>query len=370
MARKIITKKTALNFFSADVEYQGIGIDIAKKFLSVCTIDSDGSVEYIARMSRDELIEQLAPLTPIPIVMEPCAGSALLAERIEKIGHKPYLVSGSAVKAAVQAQYNGQKNDRNDAYVMARMACNSDYLHRIIPKQAKQRQLAALLAQRNVYVDCQTKIVNSVKGRLLEAGISLNRRNLNAKELFEKLPDDPFIKQMVATDLDVLYKVTMKIAELDRLITDLLSEMPETQYLKTIPGFGPIVIAAFIAVIIDPERFKSGRSLCAYIGLVPRDMSSGGKTRLGRLSKRGNSYLRQMMVIAGMALMRMVVAKNSKVPDSRLRDWVLNQMKKHGNGKISLKCAVACGCKLLRIALSILKRCTTFDWMKAGVSTR
>ncbi len=370
MARKITTKKSAVNFFSSDVEYRGIGIDIAKKFLSVCTIDSDGCVEYIARMSRDEFIEQLALLKPIPIVMEACAGSALLAERIEKIGHKPYLVSGSAVKAAVQAQCNGQKNDRNDAYVMTKMACDPDYLHRIIPKQTKQRQLASLLAQRNSYVGCQTKIVNSVKGRLLEAGIALSKKYLNAKELSEKLPDDPFIKQMVATDLAVLYMVTMKIVELKRLITDLVSEMPETQYLKTIPGFGPIVVAAFIAVIIDPERFKRGNSLCAYIGLVPRDMSSGGKTRLGRLSKRGNSYLRKMMVIAGMALMKMVVAKNSKVPDCRLRDWVLNQMKKHGNGKISLKSAVACGCKLVRIALSILKSESSFDWMKAGVSSR
>lgn len=370
MSRKITTKKSAVNFFSADVEYRGIGIDIAKKFLSVCTIDSDGCVEYIARMSRDELIEQLAPFKPIPIVMEPCAGSAFLAERIEKIGHKPYLVSGSAVKAAVQAQCNGQKNDRNDAYAMAKMACDPDYLHRIIPKQAKQRQLALLLTQRDLYVGCQTKIVNSLKGRLLEAGIEINKTGLNAEELAKKLPDDPFIQQMVTTDLAVLKELAEKIAELKGLIENLLSKMPETQYLKTIPGFGSIVVAAFIAVIIDPERFKRGNSLCAYIGLVPRDMSSGGKTRLGRMSKRGNRYLRKMMVIAGMALMKMVVAKNSKVPDCRLRDWVLNQMKKHGNGKISLKSAVACGCKLVRIALSILKSESTFDWMKAGVSNR
>lgn len=370
MARKITTKKTAANFFSSDVEYWGIGIDIAKKFLSVCTIDSNGCIEYIARMSHDALIEQLALLKPIPIVMEACAGSAFLAERIEKVGHKPYLVSGSAVKHGVRSLCNGQKNDRNDAYVMATMACDADYLLRVIPKQAIQRQLAASLVQRDLYVGCQTKIVNSLKGRLLEAGIVISKNGLNAKELAKKLPDDPFIQQMVATDLAVLKELAEKIAELKGLIESLISEMPETQYLKTIPGFGPIVVPAFIAAVIDPERFKRGNSLCAYIGLVPRDMSSGGKTRLGRMSKRGNSYLRKMMVIAGMALMKMVVAKNSKVPDCRLRDWVLNQMKKHGNGKIGLKSAVACGCKLVRIALSILKSGTKFDWMKAGVSNR
>ena len=110
---KITTKITAGNFFSADVQYQGIGIDIAKNFLSVCTIDNDGDIKYIAKMSRDDLIQQLAPLKPTHIVMEPCAGAAELAERLNAIGQKPILVPGSSVKAGVLAYCNGQKNDRN-----------------------------------------------------------------------------------------------------------------------------------------------------------------------------------------------------------------------------------------------------------------
>lgn len=367
LMQKINTQKTS-NFFNPNITYRGIGIDIAKNFLSVCTIDDDGAINYHAKMSREELIKQLAPLKPTRIVMEPCAGSAELAERIRMIGHTPILVSGSTVKAAVLAQCNGQKNDRNDALVMARMACDPMVRSAVIPKHRQQRLLAALLAQRNVLVTNRTRIINSTKGRLLEAGVALNRADINGRELAQKLPEDVLVQQMVSMDRDVIGYLTSKIEELDELIKGILSEMPETQVLQGIPGFGHIATASFL----DPHRFQRGNSLCAYLGMVPQDISSGGKTRLGHMSKRGNGLLRWLMVNAGLLLMRMVNAKESKVPDCRLKDWVLNQIKKHGSNKkpFSLKAAVACGCKLVRTALSLMKSGSTFDWMKAGVSSR
>lgn len=369
---KINTTKSTKNFLNPDVIYRGIGIDIAKNFLSVCTIDDDGAINYRAKMSRDELIKQLAPLRPTRIVMEPCAGSAELAERIRETGHEPILVSGSTVKAAVLAHCNGQKNDRNDALVMARMACDPMVRSAIIPKQRQQRLLAALLAQRNVLVTNRTRTINSTKGRLLEAGIALNRTDINGRELAQKLPEDVLIQQMVAMDQDVIGYLTAKIEELDELIKGILSEMPESQILQSLPGFGHIATASFLATVIDPNRFQRGNSLCAYLGMVPKDISSGGKTRLGHMSKRGNGLLRWLMVNAGLLLMRMVNAKESKVPECRLKDWVIRQMAKHGTKTkpYTLKGAVACGCKLVRIALSLPKGNAAFEWTLAAVSNR
>lgn len=373
MKKHITNDNPNERFFNPEIPYRGIGIDIAKNFLSVCSIDDDGVIEYRAKMSHEQLIQELASVKPVRLVMEPCSGSASLAESLRQIGHHPVLVSGAVVHSAVQSHFNSKKNDRNDATVMAQMACQPLIAGAVIPKTEKERRLASILAQRNTLIKMRTEIISSCKGRFLEIGVRLNRAMLDSVEIEREIPeDDAFSMQMISMDRHVVSVLDELIGQIDQKIEAMLTVIPEAKTLMSIPGFGPITTATFLSVIIDPTRFARGSSLCAYLGMVPSENSSGGKIRLGHISRRGNKSLRKQMVISGMALMKMARAKKSKMPDCRLKQWVMKRMTLAGSKDklYPLKAAVACGCKLLRIALSLLKTGGTFKWETAAVSSR
>lgn len=362
------TSKEGTLFFNPEKKYVGIGLDLAKHFISVYAIDEDGDMAYEPKMPHEQLLQELANIKPTPIVMEACAGSMLLGAKLSEIGQLPHLLPGKIVSSRVQAVFPGKKNDRNDAHVMALMAQEGKFYCEIVIKTQLQRRLGSLLVARNQLVGQRTKLTNVLKGLMQEEGIRLRRQGISAREIskyqetIEKNEELKLINDLYRLQIKEL---TEKVDVLSERIASIVKENQIGKNLMTIPGVGSIVAAALIAIIGDAKRFNSPKRLCAYLGMVPNDFSSGGKTKMGHISKRGDRMLRKLLVQSGMSLQKITKSKSDSLKDTKLKEWVEKQRRKTSS---KLKLAVACGAKLAKIALAIMQTNEPFQKSKAAVS--
>ena len=362
------TAKKETSFFNPEKKYVGIGLDLAKHFVSVCAIDEDGNMDYEAKMPHDKLVEELANIQPTPIVMEACAGSMLLGTKLRDIGQLPHLLPGKIVSSRVQALFPGKKNDRNDAYTMATIAAEGKFYCEVVLKTTLQRKLGTLLVAREQLVGQRTKLINTLKGLMQEDDIRLKRKGISAREVCKYQESIEKNEELLLVN-DVyrvlINELTEKIDSFSKRIERIVKENKVGQNLMTIPGVGSVVAAALIAIIGDARRFDSPKRLCAYLGMVPNDYSSGGKAKMGHISKRGDRMLRTLLVQSGMTLQRIAKAKSASIGNSKLSDWIEKQRRKTSS---HLKLAVICGAKLAKIALAIMQTNAPFQKAKAAVS--
>ncbi len=282
-----------------------IGIDLAKSVFQLHGVDAQGEVVFRKKLRRSAVLDFLRELRPCLIGLEACATAHFWAREIGALGHDVRLIPPAYVKPYVKRQ----KNDAADAEAICE-AVTQPHM-RFVPIKSTERQGVLMLHRtRDLLMRQRTMTLNAVRAHLAEFGIITAQGSRKLLTLIRtirtgEVPGLPRIARIalesLATQLDVL---TDEIRKLERQLMLWHRADKTSQRLKTIPGVGVITATALAASVPDPGVFKSGHQFAAFLGLVPRQNSSGGKDRLGRISKMGDGYLRRLLVVGATSVVR------------------------------------------------------------------
>lgn len=282
-----------------------IGLDIAKQVFQVHGVDGVGAVVVRRKLRRDDVVGFFKALPPCLIGVEACATGHHWARVLMALGHEVRLMPASYVKPYVKRQ----KNDATDAEAICEAVTRPTM--RFVPVKSQEQQSVLMLHRvRELLIRQRTMLVNALRGHLAEFGVVTRQGIAGVGTLIALVEDQgdelipPLAQAALLPLIGQLREVHEKISELDRKIHAWHRSNELSRRLETIPGIGPITASAIAATVTDATLFKSGRQLAAWIGLVPRQNSSGGKDRLGRISKQGDSYLRRLLVVGAHAVLR------------------------------------------------------------------
>ena len=312
-----------------------VGIDIAKRVFHVVGMDEKGQIVLRKRLSRPDLMPFIAQLPPMMIGMEACGGAHYWARRFREHGHEVKLMAPQFVKPYVKSN----KNDMRDAEGIAEAVTRPTM--RFVPTKAiEQQDIQALHRVRERLIGARTALVNEVHGLLNEYGIvipkgvSKFRKVVVAKLEAEKDKLGPLSQEMFWKLLDEFAALEKQLSYYQDKLETLAATHPECQRLMTIPGIGPIAATALVAAVSDASACKNGRQLAAWLGLVPRQHSTGGKEQLLGISKRGDQYLRKLLVHGARAVVRVV----GKKPDRRSA-WIRELVARRGFNRATVAVA-------------------------------
>lgn len=293
-------------------EITTVGIDLAKTVFQVHAIDASGRVVVSKAVRRTAFLPLLSKIRPCLIGLEACASSHHWARELSRLGHQVRLIPPAYVKAYVRRQ----KNDAADAAAICEAVSRPSM--RFVPVKSEDQQALLMLHRvRALLVSQRTALICALRGHMAEFGVVVPRGPRNIDPLLTILADETD-DRLPATARLALGPAARQMgrlqAEIDALDCRLLEahRLNEvSRRLATIPGVGVVTATALAASITDPAMFRSGREFAAFLGLVPRQSSSGGKERLGRISKMGDRYLRTLLVVGATALLRHAKAKGS-----------------------------------------------------------
>jgi transposase len=281
-----------------------IGLDIAKHVFQVHGADAAGHVVFRKRVTRTKLLGFLAAQPPCIVAMEACAGAHYWARQIGKLGHEVRLIPPAYVKPFVKRQ----KNDAADAEAICEAAQRPSM--RFVPVKTEEQQANAIVFRaRDLLVRQRTQCVNALRGHLLEFGYVFPQGISHVATLVG-LVEDP--QSSVPESARIILKLLVdtftaldgQIAALDSEINRRSKADPTARRLMTIPGVGPIVSTAITALVPAAEGFRAGRDFAAWLGLTPVQRSTGGKQKLGAVSKRGERTIRRLLIIGASAVVR------------------------------------------------------------------
>ena len=329
-------------------EVNTIGLDIAKSVFQVHGVDDAGSVMIRKRISRAKVVEYFGELPPCLVGIEACPSAHYWGRELKELGHTVKLMPPSYVKAYLKRS----KNDANDAAAICEAVTRPSM--RFVPIKTKQQQTALMLHRtRQLLVRQRTMLSNALRGHLAELGIVSAKGRNGTGELLRIIADgaDNRVSASVRGILDVLARqysaIGTEILSIDKNILVLHRSCEASRRLAEIPGIGPIGATALVAEIGDWKAFSSGRNLAAWIGLVPKQHTTGGKDRLGSITKQGNRYLRWLLVVGAMAVIRYAQKHGTKN-----RPWLGRLMERRPT-KVA---AVALANKIARMAWAIMVR--------------
>ena len=334
-----------------------IGIDIGKNSFHVVGLDDRGAIVLRQKWSRGQIEVRLANMPPCLIGMEACVGAHHLSRKLQAFGHDARLMPAKYVRPYSK----GQKNDFRDAEAIAE-AVQRPTMKFVATKTADQLDLQALHRVRERLVSQRTGIINQIRAFLLERGMPVRQglRFLRA-ELPRILatPPDVLSARMVQVISDLAEdwrRLDHRIDHLSNEITLLARQDTGCERLMSVPGIGSIISSAMVAAIGTGDAFTKGRDFAAWLGLVPKQISTGDRTILGKISKRGNRYLRVLFVQAAWV----VLIKPQSWDRHGLKAW-LDAAKKRLHRNVL---AIALANKLARIAWSVLARGRAFEASK------
>jgi transposase len=323
-----------------------LGIDIAKLVFHVVGMNDRHEVVLRKRIARSELLRFIATLPPALIGMEACGSAHYWARRFRQYGHDVRLMAPQFVKAYVKSP----KNDARDAEAICEAVTRPTM--RFVPiKQLEQQDLQALHRVRERLVKARTALVNEMRGLLSEYGIVLPQGMSTCRTAVVPALEDtqaqltPLSREMFWHLYDEFLALEQRVAYDTEKLNALGQAHPICHRLQAIPGIGPLTATALIAAVPDATHFKNGRQLAAWLGLVPREHSTGGKPRLLGISKRGDLYLRKLLVHGARATLRWVALKHD--PRSQ---WVRALIARRGKHRA----AVALANKNARIVWALL----------------
>jgi transposase len=326
-------------------EVSTIGLDIAKSVFQVHGVDADGAV--VMRKRSAKMLEFFAALPPCVVGIEACPSAHHWSRKLRALGHTVRLMPPSYVKAYLKRS----KNDANDAAAICEAVTRPSM--RFVPIKSEQQQSGLMLHRsRQLLVRQRTMIANAIRGHMAELGIISAKGRNGTAELLEVIAHaaDDRIPAVARLSLDALARqyatVAAEIRVVEKHIHAWHRSCEESRRLEEIPGIGPIVATALIAEVGDWKAFSSGRNLAAWIGLVPKQHSTGGKDRLGGISKQGNRYLRWLLVAGSMAVIRYARQRGTKRP------WLARIMERRPI-KVA---AVALANKIARMAWAMMVR--------------
>lgn len=282
-----------------------IGLDIAKHVFQVHGVDAEGAVVVRRKLRRDEVATFFASLPPCLIGIEACATGHHWARVLMAVGHEVRLMPAAYVKPYVKRQ----KNDATDAEAICEAVTRPTM--RFVPIKSEEQQSVLMLHRvRELLIRQRTMLINALRAHLAEFGI-VTRQGVAGVSMLVALVEDedhdmiPRLARAALLPLiQQLRELHEKVGEMDRQIHAWHRSNELSRRLETIPGIGPITASAIVATVTDASLFKSGRQLAAWLGLVPRQNSSGGKERLGRISKQGDPYIRRLLVVGAHAVLR------------------------------------------------------------------
>ena len=281
-----------------------IGLDIAKSVFQVHGIDAEGGVVLRRQLRRAHLLRFFAKQPACLIGIEACASAHHWGRELTKLGHQIRLMPPSYVKPYVKRQ----KNDAADAEAICE-AVTRPSMRFVEVKSDEQQSVMVLHRVRLILMRQRVQLSNAIRGHMAEFGIvaPIGREGLRSLIRMivggdERVPQQAqFCLQLLGKQLEL---ISRQILETDRQIRASARATEIGRRLMDVPGVGPLLASALVATIADPKAFRSGRNLAAWIGLVPRQSSSGGKERLGGITKQGDRYLRQLLVVGALAVVR------------------------------------------------------------------
>ena len=325
-----------------------IGLDIAKNVFQVHGIDENGRIVVQRRLRRNQVLAFFARQSPCLVGMEACATAHHWAREIEALGHEVRLMPPRYVKPYVKRN----KNDAADAEAICEAVTRPTM--RFVPiKSPDQQSVLMVHRTRHLFVRQRTSLINAIRAHLAEFGIGAGVERNGVKALLatiangedDRLPSAARDCLMaLAAQLDL---VDRQIQAADRQVLAWHRQSEVSRRLEAIPGVGPLVATALVASVPDPGVFRSGRDLSAWIGLVPKQNSTGGTEKLGNISKAGNRYLRKLLVVGALA-----VIKRAKLLGYTRHPWLVRLMERRS----TMIAAVALANKIARIAWAMMAR--------------
>jgi len=295
-----------------------IGLDIAKSVFQVHGVDAAGNVIVRRQLNRRNVLAFLEKAPPCLVGIEACATSHHWSREITALGHTVRLMPPAYVKPYVKRQ----KNDAADAEAICEAVSRANM--RFVETKTPEQQACLMLHRtRHLFIKQQTSVINAIRAHLAEFGI-VARVGRNGVEELLRVAADPGDRRVPEVALACiaalgaqLRMLKAQILEFDRQIMAWHRSNETSKRLDEIPGVGPALATALVASVADPKAFRSGRNFSAWIGLVPKQYSSGGKDRLGSISKQGDRYLRSLFTAGALAVIRY-----AKIHGTRHRPWL------------------------------------------------
>jgi transposase len=334
------------------MEVAFLGIDLAKNIFQLHGEDADGAVVLQRRVRRNRLMAEVEELPPCIIAVEACTGTFYWQRRFEAVGHRVRIIAPQYVKPFAQHQ----KNDRNDAAAICRAAQQPNM--RFVPgKTLEQQDIQALHRGRQRLVNHRTALVAQMRGLLLDRGVafaqSITRARREIRLLLEEGTTElsELFRSMLAQLYSCFLTLDQQIAWFDAEIEKVFRASDTCRRLAKIRGVGPKTATAIVAAIGDGAEFTNGRHLAAWMGLVPRQRSSGSRQRLFGISKRGDRHLRTLLIHGARAVVR-----TSRARDDAQSNWIRDLEARRG----AAKTIVAVANKNARVIFAMLKKGTEF----------
>ena len=323
-----------------------IGLDIAKSVFQVHGVDATGQVVVRRQLKRRHVLAFFQKLPPCLVGIEACASSHYWSRELQALGHNVRLMPPAYVKPYVKRQ----KNDSADAEAICEAVTRPNM--RFVPtKTVEQQDCLVLHRTRHLFIRQQTSVINSIRAHLAEFGIVAPVGRRGVEQLLEVVADAndvrvPEVARACIAALGVqLRALKAQILEFDRRILAWHRSSEVSRRLDHIPGIGPALATALVASIADPKVFRSGRDFSAWIGLVPKQNSSGGKDKLGNISKQGDRYLRSLFTTGALAVIRY-----AKIHGTKHRPWLAALLARRPT-KVA---AIALANKIARIAWALM----------------
>jgi transposase len=324
-----------------------VGIDLAKNVFAVHGVDDNGKAVLVKpKVSREQLLPLMAQLPPCVIGMEACSGAHHWARQFRPHGHTIRLMAPKFVTPYRMSGKRG-KNDAADAAAICEAVTRPNM--RFVPvKEEHQQIILCLHRTRQGFVEERTATYNRLRGLLSEFGIVLPQKvACLRREIGAHLEDLPgYANQCVGDLLAHADQLDARIEAYDRIIAKAARDDARSKRLMTLPGIGPNTASAMLASIGGGHDFKNGRQVAAWIGLTPGQYSSGGKARLGRITKAGENYLRSLLVMGARAVLSGLGEKQD-----RFSRWARNLLERRGYWRA----VVAIAAKNARLAWAVLK---------------
>ena len=325
-----------------------IGLDIAKSVFQVHGVDADGQVVVRRQLKRRYVLAFFQKLPPCLVGIEACASAHHWSRELQSLGHKVRLMPPAYVKPYVKRQ----KNDTTDAEAICE-AVSRPNMRFVETKTVEQQSCLTLHRTRHLFIRQQTAVINAIRSHLAEFGIVAPVGRNGVEQLLGVVADAgdkrlPEVARACVAALGAQLRVLkVQILEFDRMIQAWHRSSEASKRLDQVPGVGPVLATALVASVADPKAFRSGRDFSAWIGLVPKQNSSGGKERLGNISKRGDRYLRSLFTTGALAVIRY-----AKIHGTRHRPWLTALLARRPT-KVA---AIALANKLARMAWAMMAK--------------
>jgi len=336
------------------MEISTIGLDLAKNVFQVHGVSATGEVVIRKALRRSQMLPFFEKLPPCLVGAEACGTSHHWARELTKLGHEVRLMPAAYVKPYVKRG----KNDAADAEAICE-AVTRQTMRFVSIKSREQQAALSLHRVRSLLIKQRTQLVNMMRSVLAELGIAIPVGIVKALQMAREIVDGEFkldlpteATNVVAMLAGQLLQLHAQLRKLDLRLAALQRSDERARRLATIPGIGPIGATALAASVTDPSQFSSGRQFAAWLGLTPRQSSSGGKERLGRITKMGDRYLRQLLIVGATALVRYAKEKPSTV-DPRFVALLAR--------KPARVASVAIANKMARIAWAVMARGGVFE---------